>query len=386
MSRPIVKNVIDGASSGKLPNVTTVVNTVMKDVTPRVQELVKVALTGGDVNVSAALPIGQTGTAGFSASSAVSYADEKDFTVEIIKESDSVRITRYNGKNTELNIPPRIGDRPVTEIGERVFMKKGLVSVVIPDSVVFIGSMAFADNQILSVSIGSNVYITNNAFENSGYNSLFVGFYNGQGRKGGTYNNSWNFVAGAPVRSASSGTAPASTTGAAVPVSAASANPALNDVEIISPTSGWVVNKDKMSSSDITLDKEQIDGQERYVLTIDVNAATNGWAGAYTDNLNIIQNLRGANGVRFKALGDGKKWKVQFDTSDVKDNCFHGTIITTQKGKVTSHDISFSRLKQSDWGKQTKFNKDNIIGMKFERNGDTGTGKAIVKIFDFEIY
>jgi hypothetical protein len=202
MSRPIVKNFIDGASSGKLPNVTEVVNSVMRDVTPRVQELVKVALTDGGAGsvaqVAGQAPTTASALSAASASTAVvGYDDEKDFTVEILKESNSVRITKYNGKNTELKIPPRIGEHPVTEIGERAFVKKGLVSVVIPESVIFIGNLAFADNQIGTVSIGANVYIANNAFENTGYNSFSAGYYNSQGRTAGTYSNSWRKVSAA---------------------------------------------------------------------------------------------------------------------------------------------------------------------------------------------
>jgi formylglycine-generating enzyme required for sulfatase activity len=205
MSRPIVKKFIDSATSGKLPNQAELVNSVMKDITPRVQELVKVALTDGGNLDTKAVPAGASGSvAGLSqttanASSAVSYDDEKDFTVETIKESNSVRITKYAGKSTELMIPPRIGDRPVTEIGERAFVKKGLVLVAIPESVIFIGNMAFADNQISTVSIGANVYIANNAFDNTGYNSFSAGFYNAQGRKAGVYSNSWRMVSAQPM-------------------------------------------------------------------------------------------------------------------------------------------------------------------------------------------
>jgi hypothetical protein len=199
MSRPIVKRFIDGAASGKLPSQAELVNSVMKDITPRVQELLKVALTDGGNLDAMAVPASVAGSAPAAgqAATAVSYDDEKDFTVEIIKESNSVRITKYAGKNTELKIPPRIGDHPVTEIGERAFVKKGLVSVVIPESVIFIGNLAFAENQIGSVSIGANVYIANNAFENTGYNSFSAGFYNSQGRRSGIYKNDWRWVSAA---------------------------------------------------------------------------------------------------------------------------------------------------------------------------------------------
>jgi len=205
MSRPIVKKFIDSATSGKLPNKTELVNMVFKDILPRVPELVAAAIAEGNgldtktastgAAGSTTLPTGQSPTAeqiqsAVNAQLQHNYDDEKDFTVEIINEGSAVRIIRYTGKNTELRIPPRIGDRPVTEIGERTFMKKGLVSVVIPESVIFIGNMAFAENQIGSVSIGANVYIANNAFDSSGNNSFSAGFYNNQGRKAGTYTNS----------------------------------------------------------------------------------------------------------------------------------------------------------------------------------------------------
>jgi len=203
MSRPIVKNFIDSATSGKLPNQAELVNAVLKDIIPRVPELVAAARLEGDgpdaktaltgTVGSVAQITGQVQTA-VNAQLQNNYDDEKDFTSVVINEGSAVRITKYTGKNTDVNIPPLIGNLPVIEIGEQAFLKKGLKSVAIPDSVLFIGNMAFAENQISRVSIGANVYIADNAFENSGYNSFTAGFYNGQGRKAGTYTNGWRIA------------------------------------------------------------------------------------------------------------------------------------------------------------------------------------------------
>jgi len=397
MARPIVKSFIDSATSGRLPNQAELVNKVLNDIIPRVPQLVAAAAMEG-VADSVAQSAGQVPTTGqvqaaVSAQLQHNYDDEKDFTVEIISGGSSVRITRYTGRNTELRIPPRIGDRPVTEIGERVFMKKGLTSVVIPESVIFIGNMAFADNKIGSVSLGANVYIADNAFENTAYNSFSAEFYNSQGRKAGTYNNNWKLASAAtpqPVaqqaRPASGGTASAGATGAATPASTASVNFAA--VEVISPTSGWGVNKNDQSTSNVTVAKEQIDGQEWNVLSIDVILRSSGsgwsWAGAFFNNENVIHSLRNANGVRLKTLGDGKEWCVQIVTSGVKKPYYYyDTYIKSKKGKVTSIDIPFNRLKEPGG---LKFNKDNILSITIVRNTSTGTGPATIKIFDFEIY
>jgi hypothetical protein len=194
--------------------------------------------------------------------------------------------------------------------------------------------------------------------------------------------------AAAPVATATPVTpaVTAAATSAVTPASAVSPSATLNKVEVISYTSGWITHKDNKSSADIIINQqEQIDGQERNVLTIEVNNAPNGYAGAITSNANIVQRLQNANGVRFKVLGDGKQWRIWFPTRDVTDYCFHAIVFSTKKGTVTSVNIPFNRLRQADWGKMTKFNKNNIWAMEFQRGDDTGTGSAVIKIFDFEI-
>jgi len=198
-----------------------------------------------------------------------------------------------------------------------------------------------------------------------------------------------------PAKTASTGTTGAATS----TVSAASAVSAFSDIEVISPTSGWVANKNDESITNVSIGKEQIDGRERNVLSVNVDIKLDynnwGWGGALfqvtydgwnNDSLNILNSLRNANGVRFKVLGDGKKWRFFIKTLDVRDYCNHEIIIQTQKGKVTSVDVPYSRLKQPSWGKQVAFNKYNIQWLTIERTKDLGTGPAYIKIFDFEIY
>jgi len=180
----------------------------------------------------------------------------------------------------------------------------------------------------------------------------------------------------------------ATTTPVSNPAPAASANSASNSNEVISASSGWTKNYDNNSTANITIGRERIDGRDCDVLTIVINlAAGNSWAGAMLFNDNINQKLKKANGVRFKVLGDGKKWKIHFVTSNVTDSSFHQSIIATQNGKVSSIDVPFHSLKQPDWGKKVTFDKNNISGLAFERNPSLGGSVAsTIKIFDFEIY
>jgi hypothetical protein len=173
------------------------------------------------------------------------------------------------------------------------------------------------------------------------------------------------------------------------PAPAASASPASSSDEIISSARGWRTNNDNNSSSNMNIGKEQIDGREWDVMTINVVLAggTPRWAGVMLYNENVNRRFRNAAGVRFKVLGDGKRWMVNFATESVKDSAFHRIAISTQNGRVTSIDIPFRNLRQPDWGRKITFNKDDITGFSIERQHDMGgSGASTIKIFNFEVY
>jgi len=166
-------------------------------------------------------------------------------------------------------------------------------------------------------------------------------------------------------------------------------------IAFISPSSGWFAYNDKtFSRSNISIARETINGMEREVLTINIHLASgspnNNWAGTATENMDIIQILRRANGVRFKVLGDGKKWNANFVTTDVKDTAWHITAIPTKKGEVSVIDIPLDKLYQPNWGDRAVFNKNNITIFAIERNINNGAGDGIgpstIKVFDFEVY
>jgi len=78
--------------------------------------------------------------------------------------------------------------------------------------------LAFAENPIGTVSIGTNVYIANNAFDSAGYNSFTAVFYNNQGRRAGIYSNSWRLVSATAPTGGTAVTATAAATSATVQV------------------------------------------------------------------------------------------------------------------------------------------------------------------------
>jgi len=181
----------------------------------------------------------------------------------------------------------------------------------------------------------------------------------------------------------------------------------------ISSAAGWKTLFNSGSTSDISIAREIIDGTEKEVLTINITLAGGDakWAGATltddafftkvligqtknaktkgtaTTDVNLVPKLVNAKGVRFKALGDGKRWRVYFPTSNVTDGAYHGVTILTQNGQVSAVDISFDKLDQPGYGSRIRFNKNNLKGITIERNSDTpGSGASTIKVFDFEVY
>ncbi len=78
----------------------------------------------------------------------LSRADEQEYSSGgyqyVINEDGSVTITGYTGSGTELVMPMELDGRQVTDIGDRAFFGSGLVSLVLPESLLVIGDSAFA--------------------------------------------------------------------------------------------------------------------------------------------------------------------------------------------------------------------------------------------------
>jgi len=120
---------------------------------------------------------------------------------------------------------------------------------------------------------------------------------------------------------------------------------------------------------------EYIDGQLKDVLTVEVDFSHGSglkYGHIKLTEYNTIQNLRQANGVRFKVLGDGKTWRFQIVTKEIlkgKEWGSYITQITTKKGKVVEFDIPYSKLKQAEFNtKKVPFSKEDITQLIIERN------------------
>jgi hypothetical protein len=224
-----------------------------------------------------------------------------------------VRITGYEGKDTELRIPPRIGALPVTEIGEKAFMGKGLSSVVIPGSVTSIGSLAFAENLLDSVTIGANVTVAENAFDVAGRGSFLAGVYNKEERRAGVYAgvaSGWKLLAPAAPRQAQSGAKPAGDISAAAPQPEAAQTAAAASTPAAQASGSYKIGDTGPAGGIIFYVKGNSSGGWRYLEAAPEDvASTEAWIKAVLSNQ--MSGMLKVTGLRTE-LGTGKQNKDRF--------------------------------------------------------------------------
>ena len=103
-------------------------------------------------------------------------------------DSATGTITGYDiAGGLDVFIPSTIGRVAVEHIGIDAFLEKYLTSVIIPDSVTSIDYLAFYNNQLTSITIGSGVAIEE-SLDTMGTNLAFKTVYDDGGKIAGTYN------------------------------------------------------------------------------------------------------------------------------------------------------------------------------------------------------
>ena len=106
--------------------------------------------------------------------SAVTFGQNiKDFQYKT--EKGGITITGYKGRDTTVRIPETIKGTPVTAIGYQAFAFARLESIYLPDSLKYIDTAAFFDNQITNIVLpDSLVFIGDSAFSFNRISSIVI--------------------------------------------------------------------------------------------------------------------------------------------------------------------------------------------------------------------
>ena len=139
----------------------------------------------------------------------------------------------------------------------------------------------------------------------------------------------------------------------------------------------WSPYDDKANggSSVITKTSEYVKSGDRDVLSVTIKGnVTNkyqyGFCGLSADpDPATLKAIREGSGITFLAAGDGKKYRVKVETSDITDYNMFGKEFTAPKGKPVEIVVPFKSLTQEPWGIKKKFDPSKIVKVSFQTIG-----------------
>jgi DNA-binding CsgD family transcriptional regulator len=152
------------------------------------------------------------------------------------------------------------------------------------------------------------------------------------------------------------------------------------------------------SAAEVYVTREEFDGTPiDGVLNIKINMAELGgereYAQAYTSKYDIVKRLRKANGIRFKAKGDGKSWFLELKTVESTVEIHWANYLYefgTIRDQIIVVDVPYSILYMPEWAEKQyyfDFNKETISGLDIcTKPFKSENTSFFLQIFDFEIY
>jgi hypothetical protein len=136
----------------------------------------------------------------------------------------------------------------------------------------------------------------------------------------------------------------------------------------------------------LSVERETIGGKEYGVVTVETEIPSEfryayaAWA-AIPDEA-TLGRLRATKGIRFKVLGDGKRYSFRVHTAGVTDGDWYSYEFATQKGVVVDVAVPYKRMCQS-MQKSFRFDRSSITGISFLARKSTS---CPIKIFDIRPY
>jgi hypothetical protein len=118
------------------------------------------------INVSIQNSIARVGGRAFERNVSVTGgSQENEFFWTVSDDGKSAIITNYSGSEKNVHIPAEIRGLPVISIENCAFLRIGLDSVVLPNSVILIGEASFSMNNLTNVSVPFFTEIDKDAFD-----------------------------------------------------------------------------------------------------------------------------------------------------------------------------------------------------------------------------
>ena len=161
----------------------------------------------------------------------------------------------------------------------------------------------------------------------------------------------------------------------------------VNNAFLFEDFNNWSVNKDKGTM--VIRNQEMLNEGINYK-TLTIAGDTNGasfWECNCYDSLKMQAFVNKGNTIKFKCIGDGKRWLLSFRLyAEYPNNTDYQYYFSTKKGKVVEVEIPYSKLQYATWSKSQKFDKSQINSVLIGAADISGSQSRSIQIFDVRVY
>ncbi len=155
----------------------------------------------------------------------------------------------------------------------------------------------------------------------------------------------------------------------------------------------WFAFDDKANGGSSAITKatsmETVGGKEVVAVAVTGSVTTKyqyGFIGFGADpSPETLAFMKTAKGIRFQAVGDGKKYRVKIGTSVITDYDDYGFVFTAPAGKPVTVTVPYTSLTQEGWGAKKKFDPTKITKIQFQTVGQP-IPSVSVKVIGLEAY
>jgi len=165
------------------------------------------------------------------------------------------------------------------------------------------------------------------------------------------------------------------------------------DVIAVVPSGEWFAMDDQgppdLGSSTIEMTEVEIDGMTGFHLAGEVTTTFEwGFAGfgLHPDDA-TLENLRATEAISFMVRGDGQRYSIQFQTTDVRDHGFFWVVFETEADEAIRVSIPMNHFMQPGWATPVgRLRQDRVTGLQWQTHESGRPGPFELTIWDVRLY
>jgi len=166
---------------------------------------------------------------------------------------------------------------------------------------------------------------------------------------------------------------------------------AVGDIVQVAPTGDWFAldDADDGGTSTIEMTEVEVDGMVAFHFAGEVTESFQwGYAGfGINPDEATMENLRNTETISFMIRGDGQRYSIQFQTSDVRDYGHFWVVFETVADEAIRVTVPMRNFMQPGWASPVgRLRQENVTGLQWQTHESWRPGAFELTIWDIRLY